>query len=360
MTALQRLICLVLVAASEERYRRLVELLLELIRVQREQIRELNHGRRKQLNTAQRLSLAVKAFVVPRDLLNEIGSVTFSPQTFLRWYRRYVGRKYDGSKKRSGGGRPIVSKEVVDLIVEMATVNPTWGYRRIVGELAKLEISVSKSTVERVLRDQGLTPSPDRIEGKSWHTFISEHLATLYAVDFFTVEVLRLFGTVRIHVLVVMEVATRKVHIGGFVQNPNQDWTVQVARNLTDCEDGFLRNGKVLIHDRDPVFGRKFKTTLEAGGIKTVRLPPKSPNLNAFCERFNRTIKEECLDHFVICSQEHLEWLVREFCAFYHEERPHQSLGNRPILGSTAPGTGAIKVRNRLGGFLKHYYRDAA
>jgi len=99
---------------------------------------------------------------------------------------------------------------------------------------------------------------------------------------------------------------------------------------------------------------------LAAADVKTVKLPPKSPNLNAFCERFNRTIKEECLNHFVICSQAHLELLVREFCAYHHAERPHQSLGNRPILKQTEKGTGVIRVRDRLGGFLKHYYRKAA
>jgi len=152
----------------------------------------------------------------------------------------------------------------------------------------------------------------------------------------------------------------RKVYIGGIVCDPTQEWVVQVARNVTDCEDGFLPEGSRLSHDRDPVFGKKFKETLAATGVRTVKLPPKSPNLNAFCERFNRTIKEECLDHFVICSQAHLELLVREFCAYYHEERPHQSLGNRPILEPARKGTGVIRVKDRLGGYLKHYYRKTA
>ena len=356
----QRLMCLVLVAGLEERYRRLIELLLEVITVQSAQVRELNDGRRKHLSKAQRIRLAVKAAEVPRSLLCEIATVTFSPDTFMRWYKKYVGRKYDGSATRKTGGRPTISEKTRVLIIEMATSNPTWGYRRIAGELAKLEITISKSTVERVMRDAGLAPSPERIKGKPWKDFISEHFSTLYATDFFTVEVQRFFGTVRTHVLVVLELATLKVHIGGIVCDPTQEWVVQIARNLTDSEHGFLPEGSRLIHDRDPLFGKKFKETLAAADVKTVKLPPKSPNLNAFCERFNRTIKEECLNHFVICSQAHLELLVREFCAYYHAERPHQSLGNRPILKQTEKGTGVIRVRDRLGGFLKHYYRKAA
>jgi len=243
----QRLMVMVLVASLEERYRRLVELLLEIIKVQREHVRELNDDRRKNLSNEQRHRSAVKAAMVPRGLLNEISAVTFSPDTFLRWYR-----KYDGSSKRGTRGRPTVPEETRDLIIELAAVNPTWGYRRIAGELAKLEVDVSKSTVERVMRDAGLEPSPDRIKGKSWKDFISEHFATLYATDFFTVEGQRLFGTVRTHGLVVMELTTRKVHIGGIVCDPTQEWVVQVGRNLTDCEDGFLPEGSRLI-DRKSV-----------------------------------------------------------------------------------------------------------
>ena len=259
MPLFQRLMFLVLVASMEERFRRLTQLLLEIITVQREQVRELNDGRRTHLSKAQRIRLAVKAAAVPRGLLSEIAAVTFSPDTFLRWYKKYVGRKHDGSAMRKTWGRPTISEKTRVLIIEMATSNPTWGYRRIAGELAKLEIDISKSTVERVMRDAGLEPSPERIKGKSWKDFISEHFSTLYAADFFTVEVQRLFCTVRTHVLVVLELATRKVYIGGIVCDPTQEWVVQVARNVTDCEDGFLPEGSRLIHDRVPVFGKKFK-----------------------------------------------------------------------------------------------------
>jgi transposase InsO family protein len=292
--------------------------------------------------------------------LAQVAEVTVNPATFLRWYKRLVGQKYHGAANRSSSGRPAIKGENVALILRLAKENSGWGYRRIQGELRKLGIALAKSTVARVLADAGIDPAPKRTRGKSWTDFLQQHWQTLYAVDFFTVEVLRLFGTVRYHVAVVMEMATRRVHIGGIVPEPDEAWTMQMARNLTDDEEGFLKNASHLIHDRAPVFGKSFKTTLAATGVKTVKLPPHSPNLNAQVERFNRTIQEESLDHFVICSVRHLEHLVGEFVDHYNQERPHQGLDNVPIaLQEPARGV-KISKRSRLGGLLHHYYRTAA
>lgn len=136
----------------------------------------------------------------------------------------------------------------------------------------------------------------------------------------------------------------------------------QVARNLTDAQDGFLSGKRYLIHDRDPLFTKEFREALNGAGVKSVRLPPRSPNLNANAERFVRTIKESCLDRMIFFSESGLRRAIQEFAAHYHVERNHQGLGNRLIMPSSCPlpATGDIRRRPRLGGMLNYYYREAA
>jgi len=166
------------------------------------------------------------------------------------------------------------------------------------------------------------------------------------------------FGTVRYHVMVVMKLATREVHIAGIVPEPNEDWVVQKTRDLTDFEEGFLKDAKYLIHDRAAVFGRKFKRTLVGAGVKPVKLPPRSPNLNAYCERFIRSIKEEALNHFILVSEAQLKYIIDAYCEHYHEERPHQGLDNELIIKRDQPKMGEIRCKQRLGGLLKYYHRE--
>lgn len=360
MTFGMRLVCLVWAAKMEERNRVLVELLLEMIKVQDELLRSQNGGRRKRFSDSQRLRVAVKAAKVPRNVLAQIAEVTFSPATFLRWYKTLVGAKYDDSANRKRKGRPRIKSEHVDLICRLARENPGWGYLRIAGELKKLDVALSKNSVARVLKEHGLESSPQRLKGKPWRDFLKQHWETLYAVDFFTIEVLRLFGTIRYHVAIVINLKTRQVHLAGMVPEPDQQWTVQMARNLTDYEDGFLKDGGYLIHDRATVFGTTFKRTLKAAGVRAIKLPPQSPNLNAHLERFNRSIKEECLNHFIICSPEHLEHLVKTYIDHYNSERPHQGLDNNTLKPEQPKEKGPVTKTARLGGVLNHYHRNAA
>ena len=134
----------------------------------------------------------------------------------------------------------------------------------------------------------------------------------------------------------------------------------QVARNLTDCEDGFLKDKRFLIMDRDPLYTSQFHSILGSTGVKSVRLPAKSPDLNAYAERFVRTIKEECLGKIVPLGEKHLRKCISEFASFYHEDRPHQGLGNVLIVEPKVWGRGKIRRRARLGGLLNSYYREAA
>lgn len=181
-------------------------------------------------------------------------------------------------------------------------------------------------------------------------------------MDFFTVEVLTWFGIIRYHVLFVIDIATRKVEIAGIVRDPHNGWMKQIAKNLTDPVDGFLKDTRYLIHDRDPLFTQAFKTILQGSGIEPVRLPRSSPNLNAYAERFVLSIKSECLDKIIPLGERHLRHTIREYMCHYHQERPHQGLESRLI--HTTPGKidprSPVKKHPRLGGLLNFYSRSAA
>ncbi len=137
----------------------------------------------------------------------------------------------------------------------------------------------------------------------------------------------------------------------------------QIARNLTDPVDGFLRNASYLIHDRDPLFTKAFRKTLASSGVKTAKTPAMSPNCNPFAERFVKSIKYECLNHCVFFGERHVRYVIKEYMSHYMTERFHQGLGGNLIVPSCANDnktTGAIICRSRLGGLLNCYCRDAA
>jgi putative transposase len=183
----------------------------------------------------------------------------------------------------------------------------------------------------------------------------------MVASDFFTVEVWRKKGLQRFVVLFFMELSTRRVQLGGIARVANGLWMAQIARNLTDGVDGFFKGKRYLIHDRDPLYTRDFLNMLADAGIESVKLPPRSPNLNAYAERFVRTIKESCLDQMIFFGEDSLRGAIHEFVVHYHQERNHQGLENRLIIPmeTTADTALAIERRQRLGGLLNYYYRAA-
>jgi transposase InsO family protein len=163
-------------------------------------------------------------------------------------------------------------------------------------------------------------------------------------------------------VFFVMEIATRRVEIAGIVADPTSNWLLQIVRNLTDCTSGFLLGKRHLILDRDPLYTKAVRGLLEDSGVGVVRLPRKSPNLNAHAERFVLSIKSEALHRIMILGEDHLRRVVREYMAHYHTERPHQGLGGaliEPDARAVAP-SGEVACRQRLGGLLRYYYRKAA
>lgn len=320
-------------------------------------LREQCGKKRLRFTDGQRRRLAAKGKVLGRTVLRELGTVV-TPDTLLRWHRKLIARKYDGSKKR-GPSRLGVMKEIRELAVRMATENRTWGYDRTQGALLNLGHRVSDSTIGRILIAHGIEPAPQRMKKSDWKSFLKAHWDHIAATDFFTVEVWTLRGLIRYHVLIVMDLSTRRVEVAGICPEPNGIWMIQVARNLTDGIDGFLTGKRFLIHDRDPVFTHEFRELLKSAGIDPVRLPPKSPNLNAYCERFIQSIKEECLDRIIPIGEAHLRHAVYEFVDHYHRERNHQGMGNQ-LLESNDPdsSTGQIECDECLDGILKYYHRE--
>jgi hypothetical protein len=242
---------------------------------------------------------------------------------------------------------------------------PRLGYTKIRDALRTgLKIEIGRTTVANILLEEGIEPAPEREKKRTWKRFMKSHWDTLCACDFFSVEALGPFGTVRYMVLFVIELKSRAVEIAGIAVDPGEEWMKQVARNLTDPVDGFLRGAKYLIHDRDPLFSKAFIAILKGGGVKSVKIPARSPNCNPYAERFVKSIKYECLHHFLIFGERHLRYLVKEFVDHYMTERFHQGLGGQLIrnVGPTNDNgaDGKVACRSRLGGLLNYYQREAA
>ena len=226
-------------------------------------------GKRLRFTDQQRRRLAVKAKEIGRNGLSRIETLV-TPDTLLRWHRQLIERKYDGSKRRSPG-RPRTAAEIGELILRVARENPRWGYTRIRGALFNVGHEIGRNTIKRILLEHGFEPV--RRRGMSWETFLKAHWGAIAATDFFSVEVLTRTGLVRYFVLFIIDLKTRRVEIAGIIQQPEREWMKQIARNLTDCEEGFLNGSRHLIHDRDPLFMRSFRSILTSSGAETVKLP---------------------------------------------------------------------------------------
>jgi transposase InsO family protein len=252
--------------------------------------------------------------------------------------------------------------EISNLIVRMAEENRGWGYRRIQGALANLGHSVARTTIANILKRHGIEPAPERNRKTTWKEFLRRHWDQIIAADFFTVEVWTCTGLKRFMVLFFIDLSSRRVEIGGIASSANGLWMAQIARNLTDVVDGFFTGKRYLIHDRDPLYTKEFIGIVATSGIKPIKLPPRSPNLNAYAERFVRTIKESCLDQMIFFGEDMLRNAIREFVVHYHLERNHQGLENRLLvpLEITSMWTAVVQKRERLGGLLNYYYREAA
>ena len=334
----------------------------QIIEFQNAQIEALLKKLRRQrmlLDDDQRLLLAVKGYTIGRKDLLELTTIV-TPDTILRWHRGLVARKFDSSHKRKPG-RPRIGREVIDAIVRFAKENPAWGYDRIQGALKYVRYHIADSTVVNVLKAHGIEPAPDRQRTPAWSTFLKALWDSIFATDFTTVEVWTRNGLVTFYVLAVMHLKTRRVHIAGITPSPNATWMTQVCRDLTDCEDGSLKDATHLFVDREASFIAMRDFLDQNTDTEVVLPPPKSPNLNAYMERWFRSLKSECLDRMISFGRKSLENAVREYVEHDHQQRNHQGLGNeliQPVDDEVVAGK--IECRERLGGMLKYYHRRAA
>jgi len=260
--------------------------------------------RRPRFTDAQRIILANIGAKLGRKALKQVASIV-TPETILRWHRALVARKFDTSHrpKAKTRGRPPTDPAVVEQVLRLARENPAWGYQRIAGALRQLNCSVSHQTVKNVLKDHGIDPAPKRGEKTNWSDFIKSHADSLLATDFFTTEVWTPFGLTTFYVLFFINLATRRIHLAGITPNPTDAWMRQVARNLTMDGEHLASRCRYLLRDRDTKFTAGFDMIFRCAGIQPLPLPPQSPNLNAFAERFVRSIKVECLDRMIFFGE---------------------------------------------------------
>jgi transposase InsO family protein len=243
-------------------------------------------------------------------------------------------------------------------VLRLAAENPTWGHRRLHGELVGLGYQVAASTVWKILRQAGVDPAPRR-SGPTWKQFLTAQAHTIVTCDFFTVDTVFLK---RIYVLFFLELATRRVHVVGVTAHPTGAWVTQQARNLLMDLDHRADGLRFLVRDRDSKFTAGFDTVFTGAGIEVVRTPPQAPRANAFAERWVGTVRRECTDRILIANERHLITVLGEYTAHYNDHRPHRALAQRPPNGPSAsnpPAATKIQRRQILGGLINEYAQAA-
>jgi hypothetical protein len=308
--------------------------------------------RRLDLEPADRAVLAGLSRLLPRG---RWAAFFVTPATLLRWHRRLVARQWTYPRRRPG--RPPVTAQLRELVLRLARENPTWGCRRIQGELAGLGYRLGASTIWGILTRAGVGPAPRRA-GPSWTEFLTAQAKGILACDFLHVDTI---GLTRIYVLFLMEVGTRRVHLLGATANPSGQWVTQQARNLMLELGERAGRFRFLIRDRDAKYSTMFDAVFHAEGIEVLLTPPQAPRANAFAERWVRTVRRECLDRILIYGTRHLLVVLGEYLAHYNGHRAHQGRGQRPperdILPPLVADLGAARIRRKkvLHGLINEY-----
>jgi putative transposase len=310
---------------------------------------------RPELTTADRTLLAAASRLLPRSRWR---SFMVTPTTLLRWHRRFVARRWTYDSRR---GRPPIGGEIRALVLRLARENPRWGCQRIAGEINGLGLRVAATTVRKILCQAGVGPAGSR-GGLSWRAFLRQQAQSLLAVDFFTVETISLQ---RLYVLFFIELASRRVHLGGCTTNPDGAWVAQQARQFTWTLHEQQARFRFLIRDRDSKFTRDFDAVFASEGIQAIKTPVRAPKANAIAERFVRSVRGECLDWLLIVNRRHLERVLRVYVDHYNSHRPHRSLNltppdpNASRLRTVTAVERGVQRRDRLGGLI-HEYKLAA
>ena len=332
----------------------------EKLRIYEEHLASLTGKERPILTEADKRRLAQKGKELNEFLLAAI-EPTWVLGTIRKWYSDLVGAKYnsvnDGQKKR---GRKPVSPEIVERVLQLAKSNPDWGYEHIAGTMRYLGYNVSATTIRHILEANGIVPDPERRLRGDWSQFIETQQYVTAATDFAQVERLTPFGLVRESLLFFMDIGSREVCLGGIVHNPDSDWTTQIARNMCDMWDGFMLGKKYLIHDRDPLFNKRFDSVFESIGVQIKRLPPFTPQMNARMENFIRAIKTESLNKIIFTSERQLRLAVKEYLEYWNHYRPHAGLGGKMVKPYPQDMNAPVREVSFLGGLLHGYRREQA
>jgi transposase InsO family protein len=319
-------------------------------------------GQRVRFDPADRAWLAALLHQLSRPSLHRL-RLLVRPDTILRWHRDLLARRHAAASRPRRRGRPRTVRSIRALVLRLVRENPSWGYRRVHGELLTLGVKVAASTVWEILREARIDSAPDRA-ATTWAQFLRSQAEALLAADF--IETVTLTGT-RLYVLAVIEHASRRVRVLGATAHPSAAWVTQTARNLMmDLEDAGCRV-TYLIRDRDGKYPALFDTILADAGITVVLSGVRIPRMNAVMERWVRTCRRELLDRTLIVNQRHLLHALREYEVFYNKHRPHQGIANaRPLAPLPEPITDPDRLahlnihrRDRLGGIL-HEYEHAA
>lgn len=276
-----------------------------------------------------------------------------TPGTILRWHHRLVSKKWTYPNRP---GRPPIDDVIAALVDRMARENPSWGYRRIQGELLKLGYRVGASTIRRILKRRRIPPAPTRHTDTSWRQLLRTQAATMLAVDFFHVDCAVTLR--RFYVLFVLEVNNRYLHVLGVTSHPDGAWTAQQARNLVMDLGERTERFRFLVRDRAGQFTTSLDAVLADAGIEVVKIPPRCPRANCFAERFVLTVRTELTDRMLIFGERHLRRVLAEYAQHYNTRRPHRALHLRPPHPEqTVPDLGHQRIRRRpiLGGLINEY-----
>ena len=308
---------------------------------------------------ADRAWLAALSRLLPRRRWAEVFPVT--PATMLTRHRKLVSRKWDYTARRRSG-RPPTAAAIKKLIIRMASENPTWGHRRVQGELVRLGHRIAACTVWQILHDAGIDPAPRR-SGLTWRQFLTSQAKAVLAVDFLHVDTILLR---RIYVLIAVEHGSRRVHLVGVSAHPTGAWTTQAARNLmTDLADRVSAT-KFLLRDRDSRFTRAFDAVFAADDIRILTSPPGAPRANAICERMIATLRRELLDRVLVVNERHLRQILTVYLHHFNAARPHRTLAQlAPAQAETQPppvidlADHQVRRRPILGGLTSEYQISA-
>ncbi len=333
------------------------ELAIEVVMLRHEVAVLRRQVTRPALRPSDRALLSGLSRLLPRWRLRKL---FVQPETLLRWHRDLVRRRWTYPHRRSG--RPGIPRGTVQIVLRLAGGNPTWGYRRIHGELTTMGVRIAASSVWAILRRHGIEPSPGRT-GLTWTEFLRSQASSLLACDFFTVDTVLLR---RLYVLFFIELDTRRVYVTGITSHPTGAWVVQQARNLSMVLADRAHPVRFLIRDRDAKFTSSFDEIFQPEGMSIIRTPVRAPRANAFAERFVGTVRRECLDRTLIFHRRQLQRVLVDYLAHYNGHRPHRALDQQaPLLMEMRPvpiddpKLAQLRRNDKLGGLI-HEYRLVA